>query len=153
MLGKMFEYYFLLFQVDFQYSNCASPISDLLYFFFTSAKDEIKFDPTKFYELLQIYHQYLTSTLSLLKCQKKPPTLFQLNQEYCQRSFMEITSTMIFSMVVFDSTDGADIALLIGSSEASIAYRNRLMHGTRFVRAMEHFLPLWDAKGLLDPLK
>lgn len=48
--------------------------------------------------------------------------------------------------------DNADVAGLIGDTPEAIQFRKQMFKSPRLHKAAQHFLPIWDAKGLLDPL-
>lgn len=49
--------------------------------------------------------------------------------------------------------DHADLDTLTGSGPNSIAFRKQLMSNPAVQKIVKHFLPIWDQKGLLEPLK
>lgn len=125
---------------------------DLMYIFFASTTDKIKFEPLKFNKMLQLYLKFLTETLNQLKSKATPPTLFQLNLEYQERGFFSLIATIIFALFLNEQEEAGNIELLLGSSEKSKKFRKQLLVNQRFVKTMKHFLPIWDTFGLLDPI-
>lgn len=142
------------FQIDFQLCCYGSPVLDLGYFFYLSSSDEIKFNQEKFHELVKLYHEQLSCTMRHLKCQTKPPTLFQLQQEYSRRHFATVLYVLlIYPILVNENEKDADMTMLVGDTEKCKAFRRGLIENPKAVQTMKHYLPLWDAYGLLDPLK
>lgn len=124
-----------------------------MYFFYTSTNDEIKFNPLKFHELLKLYHQDLTKNLVALKSTTKPPTLFELHQEFYERNFAVILFISIFTIMINENEKDANMQMLLGDTAESVEYRKQLFLNPRAMKTIKHFLPIWDAQGLLDPLK
>lgn len=55
-------------------------------------------------------------------------------------------------MIINEREENADIGTLLGNDEVAKGFRKQLLTNERLIRNVKHFLPLWDAKGLLDPL-
>lgn len=67
--------------------------------------------------------------------------------------FAEVVSICtIFPVITNEREDNADIGTLMGNDEVSKGFRKQLMTNERVIKTVKCFLPLWDAKGLLDPL-
>lgn len=49
--------------------------------------------------------------------------------------------------------ENADLDTLTGTGPESLAFRKQLMSNEVVKRVVKYFLPLWDQKGLLEPLK
>lgn len=123
-----------------------------MYFFCTSANDEIKFNQVNFDKMLKLYHEQLTVTLAKLKSTTKVPTLFELHHEVHRRSFCFLVYVLIFTVMINENEKDADMQLVMGTCEKAKAFRRALFMNPRAMRTVKHFLPLWDAKGLLDSL-
>uniref|UniRef100_A0A336MCN0 CSON013154 protein n=1 Tax=Culicoides sonorensis TaxID=179676 RepID=A0A336MCN0_CULSO len=137
--------------IDHQINYFGSFAFDLIYFVSTSTKNDIKFND--FDKVLQLYHQNLQNTLLNLNYQSKIPTLFELKMECVQKSFFEVISiATIFPVIINEREDNADIETLVGTNDVAQAFRNQLYTNETVVKTLKHFLPIWDAKGLLDPL-
>lgn len=70
--------------IDYQMPCWASPVLDLLYFFYTSLKEEDY--QTRIDELIQFYHSILDNTLRKLNF-KTIPSLHQLHLDFTQKYF------------------------------------------------------------------
>lgn len=67
---------------------------------------------------------------------------------------LEIVITFgILPITVNRQEINADIDTLTGSGPESDAFRKQLMNNPVVQRTIKHYLPIWDSKGLLDPLK
>lgn len=71
--------------VDFQFCCWASPTIDLLYFFNTSLREDLRMYHQD--ELLQWYHSVLAKTLQTLGYRGYVPTLLEFHGEFLQNSF------------------------------------------------------------------
>lgn len=71
--------------IDLQIAYYGSPIFDLIYFLVTSVNDDIRFNRAN--EVIQMYHHALVSVLKRLNYKGYVPTLFELHQEYVEKSF------------------------------------------------------------------
>lgn len=139
--------------IDFQISFYGSPAFDFYYFFYTSANDDVKLDHNKPFELIHYYHEVLTDTLKKLGGHVKPPSLFQLTQEYYQRKFISVVYLSMFPIMLNENEKDADIEHLTGETEQSKSFRQQCFKNPRVIRNVKHFLPLWDSQGLLDALE
>lgn len=71
-------------QIDFQISHWGSPVSDLLYFYVSSTNNDIR--GTKFDEVIEVYHNSLVETLTMLNYPKNIPTLEELHEDILEKS-------------------------------------------------------------------
>lgn len=69
--------------IDFQIAFWASPVPDLLYFLLSSVADDIKTD--HYDDLIEFYHEQLTSALKQLKYDQHIPTLSELNEDLLEK--------------------------------------------------------------------
>lgn len=69
--------------IDFQIAFWASPAADLLYFLLSSVADDIKID--HFDELIEFYHEHLTSALKQVTFDQHIPTLSELNEDLLEK--------------------------------------------------------------------
>lgn len=80
--SKIFENVAL---IDFQFCCWTSPAIDLHYFFNTSLNEHLRLHQQD--ELLQYYHEILSSTLKRLNYQKHVPTLQEFRLQFIAKSF------------------------------------------------------------------
>lgn len=66
-------------------SSYGSPMIDLIYFLYTSAKEEIRFNMVS--EMIQIYHSSLEKALTQLSLSDKVPSIEQLHSEWNKKYF------------------------------------------------------------------
>lgn len=71
--------------IDFQMSSYGSPVIDLIYFIYTSAEIEVRFNKTQ--ELLKYYWENLSQSLTKLNCVEKIPSEEQLQHEWDRKFF------------------------------------------------------------------
>lgn len=69
--------------IDFQIAFWASPVVDLMYFLVSSVADDIKID--EFDNLVEFYHEQLTSALKQVKFDEHIPTLSELNVDMLEK--------------------------------------------------------------------
>jgi hypothetical protein len=65
--------------VDYQSCSYGSPARDIVFFLFSSVKDDVLKD--HYDDLIKLYHQIFMSTLGKLKCVKTPFIFEALQQE------------------------------------------------------------------------
>lgn len=53
---------------------------------------------------------------------------------------------------MLNSQEEGDVEKLIGDSDNANDFRKQLFREERHKNYMKHLLPIWDKKGLLDPL-
>lgn len=154
--------------IDLQIAYYGSPIFDLIYFLVTSVEDDIRFNRAN--EVIQMYHQALVSTLERLGYKGYVPTLFELHQEYVEKSFfgefldqiktfaniflfLELfAASCILCLVLNEQTEGASFENMLQDTENSKKFRKQMFSNSNFKRILKGYLPIWDKKGLLDPL-
>lgn len=71
--------------IDFQMSFWATPSIDLLYFIITSVMDDIKVD--RFDDLIEFYHEHLSSALKKLNFDQYIPTLSELQSDLLDKGY------------------------------------------------------------------
>lgn len=52
-----------------------------------------------------------------------------------------------------EKNEDAEIETLMGDDERSKNFRHHIITQPKFVAKIKYFLKIWDALGLLDPLK
>ncbi|XP_063707216.1 uncharacterized protein LOC134836024 [Culicoides brevitarsis] len=140
-----------LLLIDFQIGYFGTPVTDVLYFTLTSTIDDIKF--TKFPEILQKYHGILVSCLKQLDFKGKLPTLFELYNQFVEKSFFELyTVVSVLPIIINKEEENADVSYLMTDTPEAQKFKKEMFANERLIATVKHFLPLWDKVGLLDPL-
>uniref|UniRef100_A0A336MA18 CSON013155 protein n=1 Tax=Culicoides sonorensis TaxID=179676 RepID=A0A336MA18_CULSO len=137
--------------IDLQIVYYGSPIFDLIYFLVTSVEDEIRFNRS--HEVIQIYYLSLVEELNKLNFKGYIPTLYELYHEYVEKSFFEVfTASSLLCLVLNEQKEGATLDNMMQDTEDSMKFRRQMFKNQNYQRILKRYLPIWDKKGLLDPL-
>ncbi|XP_046749575.1 uncharacterized protein LOC124413193 [Diprion similis] len=132
--------------LDFQISNYASPVLDLLYFFATSPNDDVRKQHREL--IVREYHATLIDAMTKLKCSTAGPSLDYIMDSLRKRALFEVILTFaILPLALFDlkSAIGAEAAEEYNVEHEKLSYKGEL-----FRKVMTRILPLYDSMGLLD---
>ncbi|XP_058063029.1 uncharacterized protein LOC131212950 [Anopheles bellator] len=137
--------------LDFQYCCYGTPMIDLCYFFYTSARDDIR--QTCYEEILQYYHTELVEYAHRLQCRTKLPTLYQFQQQTHRKLFYAVYATFIALPVQMnETTENADFEALMCNDERAQRYKQMIVANVKYHHILRGLLPQFDRKGLLDEL-
>ncbi|XP_047108988.1 uncharacterized protein LOC124777577 [Schistocerca piceifrons] len=137
---------------DFQGIHIGSPAEDLQYFFHTSASLEVMRDHTQ--GLLADYHAVLQCTLRTLGLQRQADgyPLEQLLRD--MDHFGMIAVFVSFTMLPFMLNFG-EMEFAIDTSDDQFEVKSKKFYekswrNDRYLAYLQHLLPVFDSKGLLD---
>jgi hypothetical protein len=135
--------------VDFQLSRYSSPALDLLYFMYTSPREDVRSEYTD--HLLEEYHKELQDTLMVLGCEHHQFTIEQLKEEFDDKSFYGLfavctTLTAVLSepTEVYDMENVKEDGSTVDPNSAERRYS-----GSRYKEAVQKLIPHFEKKGLL----
>lgn len=135
--------------VDFQMCKYGSPAQDLLYFIFSSPKQEIRLE--KFDYMIKYYHDNLIENLSILKYPKQSPTLADLHISLLRNRGWAKSSTFgILAIVLLEHTENANLDNFIKSDEEGVNFKNHLYSNPRYVKCLNEILPWLENRGMLE---
>uniref|UniRef100_A0A8D8JDC3 (northern house mosquito) hypothetical protein n=1 Tax=Culex pipiens TaxID=7175 RepID=A0A8D8JDC3_CULPI len=138
--------------LDLQFCNYTTPAADLLYFFYTSTKDEIR--QNCFEELMQYYYNHFSDYVNRLGCSKKIPTLHQFQQHLLKKMFFAVNSSIVpLPIAINEVTCDADFEGLTGNDDRTRQFKRTVMANKKYHKIIQALLPVFDRKGLLDTLK
>ncbi|XP_065084196.1 uncharacterized protein LOC135706511 isoform X2 [Ochlerotatus camptorhynchus] len=136
---------------DFQFCCYGTPAIDLCYFFFTSARDEIR--QNGFEEYMQYYYYHLAEYVKRLNCTQKFPTLHQFQRQILKKMFYAIYSSVVALPIhLNEETADADFDALMAGDERSKRFKKVIMANKKYHKIIKGLLPTFDRKGLLDKL-
>lgn len=131
--------------VDFQMCVYTTPALDLLYFFNTSANEEV-FEHSMD-RLLQEYYETLTSTMKQLGCETVPPTIEELRNDMKKAEIVAMTSSFtVLPLVVMDKSEARDLNEIMKNG----AHDNPAYSGEIYRKVIRKRLPIYDRLGLMD---
>ncbi|XP_059217682.1 uncharacterized protein LOC106087274 [Stomoxys calcitrans] len=135
--------------VDLQTPRYGNAAQDLNYFILTSAKLELKIN--HFDEMIRYYHQQLRDHLKLLKYSKPIPTLGDIHRMILKAGAWSIFAALnVLPIVLADSSQDATVDNLIGDSEESEKFKERLYANERTRKHYEVLLPWLYHRGAFD---
>lgn len=137
--------------VDFQMCKYGSPAQDLLYFIFSSPKQEIRL---KYFDyLIKYYHDNLTENLALLNYTKPLPTLAELHISLLRNHGWATSSIMgILAIVLLEHTENANIDNFIKSDEVGLNFKKHLYSNPKYLKCLKDILPWLETRGMLQLL-
>lgn len=136
--------------IDYQMPYWGPPILDLTNSFYTSSEKGIH--EKEWYDLIQYYHEILSTLLEKLNYPKAIPSLIDLHEDFRKRAFLYVP-IMLLTIGRYNEEDDMDSidenikTEVVPESEASI--RNTLQnpkHRNELKSVLEYF----DKKGYLD---
>lgn len=157
--------------IDFQFSNWSSPAVDLHYLINTSLKNQLRLHRQD--ELIQYYHEILTSTLHKLSYGGHIPSLHELCIQLEERRFYGMFITFVYSSYINDiykssyfaaftsaivnqplqiceNNADSDLNSLTEVNERSRNFYKVLYTNKKVQSIVKSLLPYFDRKGLLD---
>ncbi|XP_050341946.1 uncharacterized protein LOC126768097 [Bactrocera neohumeralis] len=135
--------------IDFQFSNWSSPAGDLHYLINTSFENQLRLHRQD--ELIQYYHEVLSSTLHKLTYGGHIPSLHELCIQLEDRRFYALTSTIVNQpLQISENSDDSDLNSLTEVNERSKNFYKRLYTNKKVQSIIKALLPYFDRKGLLD---
>lgn len=130
--------------VDFQLSSFNSPVFDLLYFVFTSPKEELKLKSLDFF--LETYHKKLSEVCQSLNVSNFNFSLKDLKTEFHERLFFGlVVSICIFPITIAQGKDVIDPNELLESTQGM----DNIFKCDRFVKTMRLILPFFEEHGAI----
>nr|XP_046489094.1 uncharacterized protein LOC124222317 [Neodiprion pinetum] len=132
--------------LDFQISNYASPVLDLLYFFATSPNDDVRKQHREL--IVREYHAALTTAMAQLKCSTAGPSLEYIMDSLRKRALFEVILT--FSILPLALFDLKSVISPEEAEEYNVEHERLSYKGELFRKVMTRILPLYDSMGLLD---
>uniref|UniRef100_A0A1I8QBW7 CHK kinase-like domain-containing protein n=1 Tax=Stomoxys calcitrans TaxID=35570 RepID=A0A1I8QBW7_STOCA len=137
--------------LDFQFSNWASPVLDLYYFFTTSMEPRFQMDFDAQAELVQFYHSLLSAMLMKMKYMGHIPTLHELWVELEKRKFLVVAYTLTNrAIATVQACEDAEFRSLFDNSEKAKRFQEMCYKGKDHQKLMQQLLPYFDQRGLLD---
>lgn len=138
--------------VDFQMGKYGTPCQDLLYFIFSSVKQEIRLKEFDFF--IRFYHENLKVNLKLLDYKKPIPNLSDLHIMLLKRSGMgtsAVFGTLALALLDLSNT-GADYNLdnLISTSESGFDFKLLMYTNPKYVKCLNEILPWLENRGMLN---
>lgn len=132
-------------QLDYSSSHWGSPSIDIAYLFYSSSSNDV--GNKEWCQLIDHYHQQLTTNLSLLSYPGYIPSFDDINDDISAKSAPIIAITLLANALrFFENTEDAKMLSMIEGSNfmvdsmSTYAYRNR----------MEFLLAYYDSMGFLD---
>ncbi|XP_037030222.1 uncharacterized protein LOC119070043 [Bradysia coprophila] len=134
--------------IDFQIAFWASPVLDLLYFLVSSVADDIKID--HFDDLIEFYHEQLTSALKRVKFDQHIPTLSEINVDLLEKGgFACVCLMFILFVVKNDSSEEIDMETMMSGDADTL---HRFYNGDGYKKAAKLWLHFLNKRGFLDTL-
>ncbi|ETN60249.1 hypothetical protein AND_008130 [Anopheles darlingi] len=130
---------------DYQLSCWTTPAVDLLYFFYLVCDRETREGHRQ--QLVQIYHQEFTETLSRTGFVGKTPSLLHLNCDLVRAGFLEVVIAVCFLPFLFADYDQA--INVYGNESDAQAYRRKLYNREEYRTLLEPLLPRFLHQGFL----
>lgn len=138
--------------VDFQMGKYGSPGQDLLYFLFSSVKQEIRLKDFDYF--IRYYHENLKENLKLLEYTKPIPTLNQLHIMILKKSGMTLSAVFgTLALALLDlSNSGADYNLdnLLGTDERAFDFKRLMYTNPKYIKCLNEILPWLENRGMLN---
>ncbi|XP_060649844.1 uncharacterized protein LOC132787023 [Drosophila nasuta] len=134
--------------IDFQFSTRTSSTMDLHYFFNTSLQEEV-FNHES--ELVQIYYYALKSALENLQYKGNFPTLNAFQMQFERRRFAGLLAMNFQPMMTYVGSDFSGFNDFFDSNPEAIRFQNSLYDRAEIQYIVHKMLPIFDARGLLDP--
>lgn len=135
--------------VDFQICKYGSPVQDLLYFLFSSPKQEIRLKNFDYF--IKYYHDNLVENLKLLEYPKPIPSLNSLHIDIIKKhQWAVMTAYSTLAIVLLEPTNKANMENFVNSDEDGTAFKNELYTNSRYVGCLNEILPWLDNRGMLD---
>lgn len=135
--------------VDFQMCKYGSPAQDLLYFIFSSPKQEIRLE--KFDYMIKYYHDNLIENLKLLEYPKVLPKLADLRISLIRNhEWAKSTTFGTLAIVLLEVTEDANIDNFLASDEQGVNFKNNLYSNPKYIKCVNEILPWLDVRGMLE---
>ncbi|XP_058119629.1 uncharacterized protein LOC131284812 [Anopheles ziemanni] len=131
---------------DYQLSCWTTPAVDLLYFLYLVCDRETR--ETKRAELVQLYHQSFTDTLSRVGFMGTAPTLLDINCDLLRAGFLELAIAVCFIPFLF--ADYNQAINVYSNEEDAKAYRRKLYNQEQFKDIIKPLLSRFLHQGFLD---
>ncbi|XP_016954402.1 uncharacterized protein LOC108027458 [Drosophila biarmipes] len=134
--------------IDFQFSTVTSPVIDLLYFFSTSLKADVK---AKELQLVQYHYYALKKTVEALSYKGFFPSLFEYQLQFERRRFLTVIIANVFQpIMVYTGSEDCEFINLYQDTPEGIKFQDSMYENEGIQRRIDTILPILDAKGLLD---
>uniref|UniRef100_A0A336LXE6 CSON006815 protein n=1 Tax=Culicoides sonorensis TaxID=179676 RepID=A0A336LXE6_CULSO len=131
--------------IDFQMSSFGSPVIDLIYFFFTSAKDHIIMD--KLDKMLEFYHENLSKNLEEFQFSHIIPSLDKLKIEWTNKYFHAFISAFMFRpFMIYEGK--ADISTIMGTHDEALEFKKKLFSYKPTKNLLQKLLPIFEDNGI-----
>lgn len=135
--------------VDFQICKYGSPVQDLLYFIFSSPKQDIRL--TEFDYLIKYYHDNLLENLVLLEYPKDLPTLSSLHIAILRNHQWAVTTVYsTLAIVLLEPTDNANMDNFLKTDEEGTGFKNQVYSNPKYIKYLNEILPWLDNRGMLE---
>lgn len=140
-------------QVDYQITYWGRPVTDLLYFLFSSVQPEQLV--AQFDALIKYYHDNLVESAAKLGVATKIPLLRDLLADIMKNGFFTaICCIGIIPIVLTEKSDDSKVENFFNNddnNEAATRFEEKMFSGNRRLEnKMRLLLPFFDNKGLLD---
>lgn len=137
--------------IDFQMSFWSSPAVELIYFFISSLRDDIKVE--RFDDLVEFYHSELFNSLKTLNYKKHIPTFAELQDDMVDKGF-SIATSLIFVLFVckLDSEEVVSMDKLFKGGEEADNILKIIYNNEYFAKACKTWLPFLNQRGFLNSL-
>ncbi|CAG9797850.1 unnamed protein product [Chironomus riparius] len=137
--------------LDFQFCSVGHPAIDLMYFFYSSACDEIRL--TKIFYLCQFYYYELKKILVKLNCDLSAfPSLHDFQVQVMKKYFYAFPTTMIIMPLMKSEEPDACFENAHQRTEKAIEFKRRLYKNPKVQNIIKNTLPVFDQFGLLDEM-
>ncbi|KAH8277012.1 hypothetical protein KR026_003906 [Drosophila bipectinata] len=134
--------------IDFQCSNCTSPVIDLHYFYTTSLREEVK---DRELELVEFHYITLKSILQKLSYQEVFPSLQGYQVQFERRRFKSLMANLFKPAMTYNGTeDVSDFADLYSNTPKGRHVQAAIYNNEGYQRTIPKFLALLNSKGVLE---
>lgn len=135
--------------VDFQISKYGSPAQDLLYFLFSSPKQEIRLKEFDYF--IKYYHDNLIENLVLLEYPKSLPSLSSLHVAILRNHQWAITTIYsTLAVVLLEPTDKANMENFLKEDDEATSFKNEIYSNPKYIACLNEILPWLDNRGMLE---
>lgn len=139
----------MIFQIDYQMSYWGNPITDIIYFLWSSLQHDVLVD--KFDELFKHYFDELVAACQHFGIQA--PSLEQFADQLNRTGhYASMILTEIVPVVVMERHADANLEGFLGdpNSEAAKNMNKKMFHNDKFKAILKAILPFMLKKGFLD---
>lgn len=134
--------------IDYQMCKWGTPVQDLYYFLFTSAKLDLKLNYFDYF--IKYYHDELVKNLEFLNYAKSIPTLSSIHIAlFKHHNWATFAITGVMPVVLLDPSENSTMDNFLTDSDAGRDFRYKMYTSSRYIKAMNDLLPWLDNRGAL----